>query len=47
MSTKMMETAIQPVLLSIPQAGTYLSVSSDTVRRLIRSGINSPRQDRQ
>jgi len=38
MSTKMMENVIQPVVLSIPQAATYLCVSSDTVRRLIRSG---------
>ena len=38
MTTKTVETAIQPVVLSIPQASTYLSVSSDTVRRLIRSG---------
>ena len=38
MSTKAMETVIQPVVLSIPQASTYLSVSPDTVRRLIRKG---------
>ena len=38
MSTKMMESAVQPVVLSIPQAGAYLCVSPDTVRRLIRSG---------
>ena len=38
MSTKMAESAIQPVLLSVPQAGAYLNVSSDTVRRLIRNG---------
>ncbi len=38
MSTKMMETVIQPVVLSIPQAGAYLGVSPDTVRRLIRNG---------
>jgi excisionase family DNA binding protein len=34
----MAESAIQPVLLSVPQAGAYLNVSSDTVRRLIRNG---------
>ena len=39
MSTKVMETVIEPVVLSICQAGAYLSVSSDTVRRLIRNGI--------
>jgi excisionase family DNA binding protein len=38
MSTKVVDTVFQPVVLSIPQAGAYLSVSSDTVRRLIRSG---------
>ena len=38
MSTKVMESVIQPVVLSIPQAGAYLSVSPDTVRRLIRNG---------
>ena len=38
MSTKVMENAIQPVVLSISQAGAYLSVSPDTVRRLIRNG---------
>ena len=38
MSTKVMETVVQPVVLSIPQAGAYLSVSPDTVRRLIRNG---------
>jgi excisionase family DNA binding protein len=38
MSTKLDEPLIQPVVVSIRQAGTYLSVSSDTVRRLIRSG---------
>ncbi len=38
MSTKTVDTVFQPVVLSIPQAGAYLSVSSDTVRRLIRGG---------
>jgi excisionase family DNA binding protein len=38
MSTKLEEAVIQPVVLSIRQAGTYLNVSSDTVRRLIRGG---------
>ena len=38
MSTRLAEIAIQPVVLSVPQAGVYLSVSPDTVRRLIRSG---------
>jgi len=38
MSTNVMDTVIQPAVLSIPQAGTYLSVSPDTVRRLIRKG---------
>ncbi len=38
MNTKLAENVIQPVVLSIPQAGAYLSVSPDTVRRLIRSG---------
>ena len=33
-----MEMAIEPIVLSIPQAGSYLGVSSDTVRRLIRGG---------
>ena len=30
--------AIQPAVLSVSEAGTYLAVSSDTVRRLIRDG---------
>ena len=38
MSTKVMDTVIQPAVLSISQAGIYLSVSADTVRRLIRKG---------
>ena len=38
MRTKVMDTAIQPAVVGIPQAGAYLSVSSDTVRRLIRKG---------
>ena len=38
MSTKVAESPIQPVVLSIVQAGVYLSVSPDTVRRLIRGG---------
>jgi excisionase family DNA binding protein len=38
-ATKMMENVIQPICLSIPQAGAYLCVSSDTVRRLIQSGM--------
>ena len=38
MSTKLMETVIQPAVLSIPQAGAYLNVSRDTVRRLILNG---------
>ena len=38
MSTKTVDTVFQPVVLSVPQAGAYLNVSSDTVRRLIRSG---------
>ena len=38
MSTKVMETAVQPVVLSVSEAGVYLSVSPDTVRRLIRNG---------
>jgi excisionase family DNA binding protein len=38
MIAKAVETTIQPVVLSISQAGAYLSVSPDTVRRLIRKG---------
>ncbi len=38
MTLKATEAAIQPVVLSIPQAGLYLGVSSDTVRRLVRGG---------
>jgi excisionase family DNA binding protein len=38
MSTKLDEAVIQPAVVSIRQASAYLSVSSDTVRRLIRSG---------
>ncbi len=38
MSSKVMENVIQPVVVTIPEAGAYLSVSSDTVRRLIRRG---------
>ncbi len=38
MSTKVMDTVIQPAVVSIPQASAYLNVSSDTVRRLIRKG---------
>ena len=38
MSTRIADTVFQPVVLSIPQAGAYLSVSPDTVRRLIRNG---------
>jgi excisionase family DNA binding protein len=38
MTTKTVETSFQPVVLSIPQAGAYLNVSSDTMRRLVRSG---------
>ncbi len=38
MTIKTSEAAIQPVVLSIPQAGLYLGVSSDTVRRLVRGG---------
>jgi len=38
MSTRLAEIGIQPVVLSVPQAAVYLSVSCDTVRRLIRSG---------
>ena len=38
MSTQVMNIAIQPAVLSIPEAGIYLNVSSDTVRRLIRKG---------
>ena len=38
MSTKIVETVIEPVVLSISQAGAYLSVSPDTMRRLIRNG---------
>ena len=29
---------IQPAVLSVSEAGTYLAVSADTVRRLIREG---------
>ena len=29
---------IQPAVLNVSEAGTYLAVSSDTVRRLIREG---------
>jgi excisionase family DNA binding protein len=32
------QTATAPVALSIPDAGGYLGVSADTIRRLIRSG---------
>ena len=35
---KTADTVVQAAVLSIPQAGAYLSVSADTVRRLIRSG---------
>jgi excisionase family DNA binding protein len=38
MTMKTAETAIQPVVLSIPQAAVYLGVSPDTVRRLVRGG---------
>lgn len=31
-------TPLQPAAISIPDAGKYLGVSADTVRRLIRSG---------
>ena len=32
------ETAVQPAAVSVPEAGKYLSVSPDTVRRLIHAG---------
>jgi excisionase family DNA binding protein len=38
MIAKIVDNLVQPVVFSIPQAGTYLSVSSDTVRRLVRTG---------
>ena len=47
MGTKMVDNIVQPAVLSIPQAGVYLNVSPDTVRRLIRGGTHSPRPDRQ
>jgi excisionase family DNA binding protein len=39
MTAPIAENVIQPVVLSILQAGSYLSVSPDTVRRLIRGGV--------
>jgi excisionase family DNA binding protein len=38
MTAKSAEVAIEPSVLSIAQAGMYLAVSPDTVRRLIRGG---------
>ena len=38
MSSRIAEIPIQPAVLSVPQASVYLSVSADTVRRLIRRG---------
>jgi excisionase family DNA binding protein len=35
---KSSETAIEPAAISIADAGRYLGVSPDTVRRLIRAG---------
>jgi excisionase family DNA binding protein len=35
---KNMETTLEPAALSITDTGRYLSVSVDTVRRLIRDG---------
>jgi excisionase family DNA binding protein len=32
------ETTVQPAAVSVPEAGRYLGVSSDTVRRLIHAG---------
>lgn len=32
------ETSLEPAAISIPEAGRYLGVSPDTVRRLIRAG---------
>ena len=34
-----LEMSVEPAAMSIPDAGRYLAVSSDTVRRLIRSGV--------
>ena len=38
MGTNLVDNIVQPAVLSIPQAGVYLNVSPDTVRRLIRGG---------
>jgi excisionase family DNA binding protein len=35
---KMSEEPLQPAAISIAGAGTYLGVSPDTVRRLVRAG---------
>jgi excisionase family DNA binding protein len=35
---KMQEKPVEPAAVSIAGAGTYLGVSADTVRRLVRSG---------
>jgi excisionase family DNA binding protein len=35
---KKLEASLQPATVSIAGAGTYLGVSADTVRRLVRSG---------
>lgn len=35
---KMQEERLEPAAVSIAGAGTYLGVSTDTVRRLVRSG---------
>jgi excisionase family DNA binding protein len=31
-------TMMEPAAVSVPEAGAYLGVSADTVRRLVRSG---------
>lgn len=35
---KQSETILQPAAVSVPEAGRYLGVSPDTVRRLIHAG---------
>ena len=35
---KQAATLLQPAAVSVPDAGMYLGVSADTVRRLVRAG---------
>lgn len=38
MTTKSPTNTIEPAVLRVSEAGTYLGVSADTVRRIIRAG---------